>query len=240
MKREELYILGDGDTAAYYKSESDAVMDAMEARIKELEEDYRKISEMYIAEQTKAAKYEQRIKELESDVKKWKQDNKYLTAYVQLLYNVKDANSPDIISTEVIAVANRLEKLESENTSLKAVLAARTTTKSVCDIIVELREENARLKAANFDLQSHFDVLKEDYEELKAQVPKWISVKDRLPKEGTWCIVFHDGEIDSDHYTTFVFNKKYDFAFYGNKVTHWMTLPQPPTTEESSATGKEK
>lgn len=56
------------DTATFIrKSEADKVMDTLEAKLKELEEDYRKISEMYIAEQTKAAKYEQRIKELEAE-----------------------------------------------------------------------------------------------------------------------------------------------------------------------------
>lgn len=55
------------DTATFIrKSEADKVMDALEAKINELGEDYRKISAMYIAEQTKAAKYEQRIKELEA------------------------------------------------------------------------------------------------------------------------------------------------------------------------------
>lgn len=76
-------------------------------------------------------------------------------------------------------------------------------------------------------------------EERRKQVPKWISVKDRLPKEGAWCIVFHEGEIDSDHYTTFAFNKKFHFAIYGNKVTHWMPMPPTSITEESSETEKE-
>lgn len=59
------------DTATFIrKPEADKVMDTMEAKLKELEEDYRKISEMYIAEQTKAAKYEQRIKELEAALQK--------------------------------------------------------------------------------------------------------------------------------------------------------------------------
>lgn len=104
MKREQLYILGDGDAAAYYKSEADAVMDAMDVR----------------------------IKELESKEKKWKNDAANCCA---LLHLVRKGKNPT--STDMIAEADRLEKLESEN---------------------------SRLKAANFDLISHFDVLKEDYD----------------------------------------------------------------------------
>lgn len=56
----------------------------------------------------------------------------------------------------------------------------------------------------------------------------WRKFPDEKPKEDTWCIVFHEGEIDSDHYTRFTYNKKCDFALYGNKVTHWMPLPSAP------------
>ena len=61
---------------------------------------------------------------------------------------------------------------------------------------------------------------------------RWRKFPDEKPTEDTWCIVFHDGEIDSDHYTRFVYNKKYNFAFYGYEVTHWMPLPSAPKEEK--------
>lgn len=64
MKREQLYIFGDIDAAAYYKSEADAVMDGYEAKIKELEA---KAAEDYISYQRKAQKQAKRIAELESE-----------------------------------------------------------------------------------------------------------------------------------------------------------------------------
>ena len=61
---------------------------------------------------------------------------------------------------------------------------------------------------------------------------RWRKFPDEKPTEDTWCIVFHDGEIDSDHYTRFVYNKKCDFALYGYEVTHWMPLPSAPKEEK--------
>lgn len=65
-------------------------------------------------------------------------------------------------------------------------------------------------------------------EELEATVPKWISVKERVPKEDEFVLVNRpkamkykiDVVMWSSHY-------------YSNDVTHWMPLPPPPTTEES-------
>ena len=64
-------------------------------------------------------------------------------------------------------------------------------------------------------------------EELKEE-RRWRKFPDEKPEEDTWCIVFHDGEIDSDHYMRFAYNNKCDFALYGNEVTHWMPLPSAP------------
>lgn len=61
---------------------------------------------------------------------------------------------------------------------------------------------------------------------------RWRKFPDEKPEEDTWCIVFHDGEIDSDHYTRFAFNKKCDFTLYGYEVTHWMPLPSAPKEEK--------
>lgn len=57
------------------------------------------------------------------------------------------------------------------------------------------------------------------------KIPKWISVKNELPKPGTWCLVFHEGEIDSDHFAD---DYEHRFVYYGDKVTHWMPLPKKP------------
>lgn len=118
MKREQLYVLGDGDSSTYYKSEADAVMDAMEARIKKLEH---QVMTDCTCDSSKSAtlrmdlyKAQERIKELEAEVKKWKNDAANCCA---LLHLVRKGKNPT--STEMIEEADRLEKLEAENERLK-------------------------------------------------------------------------------------------------------------------------
>lgn len=204
MKREQLYILGDGDAAAYYKSEADSVMDAYEARIKELE---------LVVIGYKASLEWANLKMCEKDAR------------------IKELGS--MLKDKDEAMDSCRGLIESAN------VMSKDAKDKLLNRIKELEYKNERLKAANFDLQSHFATLKEDYDELKVQVPKWISVKDRLPEDG--------------EYILFVFKNCMFFGYYNkdcefhwcyhtgavNGATHWMSLPPPPTTEEPSATEKE-
>jgi hypothetical protein len=71
--------------------------------------------------------------------------------------------------------------------------------------------------------------------QLEAQQPRWISVGERLPENGQKIIAaFRDGGgliVDQARYS----NGEFDFAswayVWGDNVTHWMPLPQPPEEE---------
>ena len=71
--------------------------------------------------------------------------------------------------------------------------------------------------------------LRRENAELRARVPKWISVKDGLPEENTAVIVATDNGI--------VFQCLYAYdgwdLWEGNEVniTHWQPMPQPPKGE---------
>lgn len=74
-------------------------------------------------------------------------------------------------------------------------------------------------------------------------VPKWISVKDRLPEEYNEMLVYDcDGSI---YVAELIDNgdcKRWMTSFFVTTIenTHWLPLPPPPTTEESSTIEKEK
>lgn len=63
---------------------------------------------------------------------------------------------------------------------------------------------------------------------------EWISVKDGLPQINTAVLVYIDEYgICIDFYTVDYNNpKKPFFAYRGNRVTHWMPLPEPPKEAE--------
>lgn len=157
-------VEGCEDFSAFDAMEAAKVMDTMEARIKELE------SIPHTDNSAVISTLLNRIKELEAEVKKWKNDAANCCA---LLHLVRKGKNPT--STDMITEADRLEKLEDENARLKSIVDDEEYKQGISGLAqrnAELREENDRLKAANFDLQSHFDVLKEDYDAVVSKLEK--------------------------------------------------------------------
>lgn len=83
-----------------------------------------------------------------------------------------------------------------------------------------------------------------DYiQQLEAQVPKWISVKDRLPEQphkwdarGWYLVALKNGvvkELCYEFLESSVFG--YGWRETAYPVTHWMPLPEPPKEEEREA-----
>lgn len=99
------------------------------------------------------------------------------------------------------------------------------------------------------EADSVMDAMEQRIKELEATIsklekvaPKWISVEDVLPQWGKLVkIKFKDGKEDERR-----FSADYKWVSKGMRtcesvnVTHWMPLPPPPTTEESSVTEKGK
>lgn len=65
---------------------------------------------------------------------------------------------------------------------------------------------------------------------------QWVSVKDRLPEEGVYVLVY-DGNVNLDNGCFFeiaahrIFNNGSKFisgAYSLQGITHWMPLPKPP------------
>ena len=71
--------------------------------------------------------------------------------------------------------------------------------------------------------------------ELEAKVPKWVSVKDRLPEHvrGNYLILL-SGEIYAAKWEYDEWNEKYAFRIDCQivpNITHWMKVPEPPKEE---------
>lgn len=122
--------------------------------------------------------------------------------------------------------------------------------KSEADSVMDDLEAQVKiLEKANAELIKRVQALEEDCNKLEATIsisettePKWISVEDVLPQWGKLVkIKFKDGKEDERR-----FSADYKWVSKGMRtcesvnVTHWMPLPPPPTTEDSSAIVKEK
>lgn len=60
---------------------------------------------------------------------------------------------------------------------------------------------------------------------------EWISVKDRLPKDGQKALIIHQGDIDLAIYEDLFWDyspQNIEINMVQDKITHWMPLPEVP------------
>ena len=94
-------------------------------------------------------------------------------------------------------------------------------------IIAQKNKEIAELKATpHTDNSAVIEKMATEIAKLK-QAQRWREFSEEKPKKDQWCLVYHEGEIDADHYTDHC-NNHCRFVMYGNYVTHWMPLPKEP------------
>lgn len=194
MKREDLEertfgtIIASSDFPFYAAPEADAVMDAMEAR----------------------------IKELESMLK----DKDGIMGTCRGLIesaNVMHKDAED-------KLLNCIKKLEAK--ASEDYISYQRKVQKQAKRIAELESENARLNA-------EIAKLKEEQ--------RWRKFPDEKPsEEGYYIICGSSGFRHADKWTYCKDRQKMDFSFYSYGVAYWMPLPPPPTTDEASATEKER
>ena len=88
---------------------------------------------------------------------------------------------------------------------------------------------------AVWDALDYIKELEKRVTDLEAKVPKWVSIKDRLPdKESMLCLVISDGDLYVSHWhwsgggAWFFTDGEYDC-----NVTHWTKAPELPKEEEA-------
>lgn len=91
---------------------------------------------------------------------------------------------------------------------------------------------------AVWDALDYIKELEKRVTDLEAKVPKWVSIKDRLPdKESMLCLVISDGDLYVSHWhwsgggPWFFTDGEYDC-----NVTHWAKAPELPEEEEAMLT----
>lgn len=94
-------------------------------------------------------------------------------------------------------------------------------------IIAQKNKEIAELKATpHTDNSAVIEKMATEIAKLK-EAQRWRKFSEEKPEKDQWCLVYHEGEIDADHYTDHC-NNHCRFVMYGNYVTHWMPLPKEP------------
>ena len=86
-----------------------------------------------------------------------------------------------------------------------------------------------------------FRQLERDYKVLCGNLPKWIPVTERLPKDGEFVLVCNDdkhmmiAKYETETYEWYYKYTNYDFDIWDNEeqgpVCYWMPLPEPPGEE---------
>ena len=91
---------------------------------------------------------------------------------------------------------------------------------------------------AVWDALDYIKELEKRVTDLEPKVPKWVSIKDRLPdKESMLCLVISDGDLYVSHWhwsgggPWFFTDGEYDC-----NVTHWAKAPELPKEEEAMLT----
>lgn len=83
----------------------------------------------------------------------------------------------------------------------------------------------------------YLEIPQDEYDRINSRIAeleeerRWRKFSEEKPPHDTWCIVYHEGEIDVDHYTDDC-NSHDRFVMYSHYVTHWMPLPSAPKEDK--------
>lgn len=149
-------------------------------------------------------------------------------------YGIEIQKEPEMVMVPIAdyeAEKMRLQELESENKKLEDYIDAYQKSEAIN--IAKLDEKDERIKELELALSNAVaggNIALEQAKKLESQLPKWISVKDRLPPKGQHVLVVRNHRLRS-LYPIDVVCWSEDYITH-DIVTHWMPLPPPPTTEE--------
>ena len=141
-------------------------------------------------------------------------------------YGIEIQKEPEMVMVPIAdyeAEKMRLQELESENKKLEDYIDAYQKSEALN--IEKLDKKDERIKE-----------LLATISKMETTTPKWISVKERLPEfgvnvlinDGKYCNVMWRVECEKNGY----YWEDGECGAHKDMITHWMPLPEPPTTEE--------
>ena len=89
---------------------------------------------------------------------------------------------------------------------------------------------------------THIAALQKEIEKLRAQMPRWIPVEERLPETESWGaskvvlgIVQHESGYPPPHpcFCVYLGNQQWTIRGRMATISHWMSLPEPPEVENA-------
>ena len=102
------------------------------------------------------------------------------------------------------------------------------------DYLIEIQRLEADVAKLTVENEKLLNKIAKIQFELDDVVSEWISVKDRLPEEGENVLTYGARPSYDVVYVNRLIDKKSGEWLYGEYVTHWMPLPQPPTNEDEN------
>lgn len=78
------------------------------------------------------------------------------------------------------------------------------------------------------DVLKYIEILEDYNREIFEKMPKWVSVKERLPQSGLYLCCLNGGFRTIRHFDGEQWEDAEGGAYATWVVTHWMPLPQPP------------
>ena len=118
--------------------------------------------------------------------------------------------------------------------SLRAYAADRHTRPPMEEVLTQAADAIEQFGKKVSEWQEEACKWNNEYFALRDSVPRWISVKERLPEKRKWVLCLCEADIiDVLRWENNEWYHDPMHVYYPSFVSHWQTLPTPPEEDEA-------